>query len=231
MPVAAGRSYTFDRSQFDEDTTVTHEFEYALRKAQRSALNQEYKTSIRNKTTSSVSASADIGPAKAEASVVNETEVSFESAIGLNKEEDFERSFSDKITEEIPIKAGKVVQGFVQANRAISETKYTVKGYLDADIKFFMYSYAGSFREGHLMFDGGKQRNIPVFTGIEDLLQVLNGYDLRYPRMKEFHKLADADSIKAWDWLENKENRMISAPGTERREDDENALVKLVNIK
>ena len=230
-PVDSGRGYIFDRTGFDKDTVIDHEFGYVLRESKRKSLNQEYRASIRNKTTSTVSASADVGPVSAEASVVNETEVSFESAVGLEEEKEYSNEFKDTITEHVPVDAGTKVRGVVQATRVITETPYKVKGYLDADITVDMYNYAGEFREGHMMFPRGKHQNRRTFQGVQGLLKALNGYDLSLLGMKDFHRAADKASVDAWNWLEEKENRMVDATGVKREETDRDALVKLYNLR
>lgn len=234
--VDAGKSRIYDHSEFVEDTIVTDTIKYELSERVTAALRQEYRASV--VTRASAKASGSFGPAEAEVST--ETEVSFESAVGVDKESSYSKAETHEMVRPIPIKAGAKVQAIIQATVLETETPYTVSGQVDHDLTVDIENWAGKGVNGDLWTSSKARNRVTFIGGTDGFLRFLNGYDTRFPRMALFvgrlnAAVARGDTLAkkaeaAWGWLEDKSQRTIEAQGVKRRVYQDNATLALRSV-
>ena len=137
------------------------------------------------------------------------------------------KSVEQQITQDLRVPAGKKIIVSFEKNKMITETPFTVNGYLDFKLWLNFEDWASEdLRQGKLLFQnwhkGDKKFEFGSLLAFE---RFLKGYDVKYPQMASYPTHASGDAKKAMDWIFDKENRKIEATGTKRREFDNNVNV------
>ena len=211
--VDSGKSVTFDYADYSEETgEVNYVHSYKVKESETHELNQEYRTEITSETTLSGSYGG--------ASVEQKFTATFGTSIQVNTSGTSDKETEHTITWPIKIKPGKKVMAKIQKTELVTETPFDINGYLDHKIHLdwedWSYKRNGWSQSGLLWQRRG--RSEVSFESIEDFLRFLNGYDLRFPRMRQYASRCSKKASRAWDWFEDKRNRKIVLSGIKKRD-------------
>ena len=146
------------------------------------------------------------------------------------------QSVSENTDEEIEeiknliVPAGKHIVVTYEKNKLITETPFSVDGYVDMGFKLDFEDWASSkHKQGHILFGTHKHSNVFRFNNLAHFERWLNGYDVEYPQMKKYKPSNRA--IDAMHWIFNEKNRLIQAEGIKRREFENNVTIKTAEVR
>lgn len=214
-----GWSRTFDHTGYSEDVPVHISEEVKLSKSVQHTLAHQYKMSVESET--------QIGGSYGGVSFQETLKLAFGFQVDDSETKAESTDATQSVSEDLIIKAGtKVVVSF-EKNKLITETPFSVKGYLDCALWLNFEDWASEqVGQGSLLFKGWhKGRKEFKFNSILDFERFLKGYDVEYPQMSAYPTHASDAAKVAMDWIFDKENRVIDAVGVKRREFDNNVNV------
>ena len=138
---------------------------------------------------------------------------------------------TEEIIEEIPLPEGKKVIVTLEKNKLITETPFSVDGYVDMGFKLDFEDWASSkHKQGHILFGTHKHSNVFRFNNLAHFERWLNGYDVEYPQMKKYKPSNRA--IDAMNWIFNRRRIDLSKQnGVKRREFENNVTIKVAEVK
>ena len=214
-----GFSRTFDHTKYSEDVPVHIAEEIKLSKNVLHTLAHQYNMSVESET----QMSGSYGGVEFQETLKIAFGMQFDDSETQSEGTDITQSVSEDLT----IKAGtKVIVGF-EKNKIITETPFAVKGCIDFAIWLNFEDWASEqVGQGHLLFKGWhKGRKEYKFNSMLDFERFLKGYDVDYPQMSAYPTHASDSAKESMDWIFNKENRVIEAVGTKRREFENNVSI------
>ena len=137
---------------------------------------------------------------------------------------------TEEVVEDIPLPEGKKVIITFEKDKLITETPFSIDGYVDMGITLDFEDWANSkHKQGRLLFGTHKHKNVFKFNNLFDFEQFLNGYHVEHSSMKKYKP--SSKSIEAMNWIFSKKNRLIQAEGIKRREFENNVTIKLREVK
>lgn len=137
---------------------------------------------------------------------------------------------TEEVIEDIPLPEGKKVLVGLEKNKLVTETPFSIDGYVDMGITLDFEDWASSkYKQGHLLFGTHKHSNQFKFSNLLEFHQFLTGYHVEYPNMKKYEPSTTAKDAMAW--IFTGKNRLIQAKGIKRREFENNATISITEIK
>ena len=217
-----GDTKTIDHSQFSQDTVDHYVVQIKRRELESHEFNQEYHAEITSKT----SLKGSYGGAEIE----QELQATFGTSIEVNTSGENEKETLETYDREIPIKAGVKVLVIDEDTVLETEIPFTIDGYLDFKLHLNFENWSQGGRNGTLVWNKREGHNHLDFDSLYGFLRFLNGYDPKYPRMELYHARCSDKASDAWDWMENKSNRLIQVDGVKRRTFEDNANYRLEEV-
>ena len=214
-----GFSRTFDHTQYSEDVPVHIAEEIKLSKNVQHMLAHQYQMSVESET--------QIGGSYGGVDFQETLKIAFGMQFDDSETQSEGTDITQSVSEDLIIKAGtKVIISF-EKNKIITETPFAVKGYLDFAIWVNFENWASdTVAQGSLLFKGWHEgRKEYKFNSMIDFERFLKGYDVDYPQMSAYPTHASKEAKASMDWIFDKENRVIDAVGTKRREFENNVNI------
>lgn len=117
----------------------------------------------------------------------------------------------------------KTVVSFIK-NKLVTETPFTVKGYLDSGLELNFEDWSSERRgHGRFLFKGWHKGSKKFkFNNLLDFERFLRGYDVKHLSMQGYFAAASKEAKKAMHWIFNQENRVIDAVGVRRKVFEDN---------
>ena len=146
------------------------------------------------------------------------------------------QSVSDSIDEEIEeiksltVPAGKKIRVTYTKDRLITETPFTIDGYVDMGFDLDFEDWASSdHKQGYILFTKHHHDNVFKFKNLFHFDQWLNGYDTEWPQMKKYKPSSAAQ--RAIEEIFDIKRRLIQATGVMRKEVENNVDIVTVEVK
>ena len=121
-----------------------------------------------------------------------------------------------ELIEEIPVPAGTKLLVTLEKEALITETPFSVDGYLDMGFTLDFEDWATSkHKQGYILFGTHKHSNKFKFNNLAHFEEWLHGYDVEFPGMKKYKPSDQAQH--AMDEIFSLENRLVQSKGVRRK--------------
>lgn len=231
--VPQGFSREFDNRGSGEPSNETISQEITLAQSVEHSINTGVETSVKSSTTVSGTYSG--------VSFEQQVETSFGFKLDKSKTESQSKEVKDTITDEFTVPAGK--RYLVTFNKDVirEETPFSVDGHLDCDIEIDMENWpggalsdlwkSGNLKDANIKRSGKKYKGTLKFDSLLAFERFIKGYDVRFPRMRDFLKRAPKKTQDAANWIFNINNRKVEFDGVKKREYDDNITITRTEVK
>ena len=217
-----GFSKTFDNTEFYRDTTAYIRHTVTLTRNVTHILNTHIDSFIESET--------KLAGEFPGGSIEEAIKLHFGFALDDTQSTSENIDETEEIKEDIPLPEGKKVLVTLEKNKLITETPFSINGYVDMGFDLDFEDWATSkHKQGHLLFGRHKHKNRFKFNNLLEFEQFLNGYHVEFPSMRKYKPSAKAED--AMHWIFNEKNRLIQAEGIKRREYDNNVTIKVTEVK
>ena len=197
-------------------TTKGFDVEVTARIAMEEEVWSEYQTQasfeITNRTTSKASASVEAGPAKANASVENETIATAKAAFGLDKGDRSKRTFiqEDKVSVEANEGDRFILTSEIGKEKHV--TRIRENGYLQLTGHIAPSRWADDERKGGRKWlrDSRDAGDYIPFSSIENIAEFIEGRrPAEFPNMRGFHESLRGDARDFYNWVRDTNHRRV----------------------
>ena len=181
--------------------------------------SRSYSREISTEVTSTTSASGSYMGVE----VSQEISIKVGATFSSNEATESRNTRNETRAVHLSLDPGESVVVTLEKDKAITVTPYHIDGVLDFDLllNFPDWTHSEYMDWTH---EGSKKVE---FDSFRSFMQFLEGYDTRYPHMRDFIDKCPPWVYKAVDWLRDPTNRTIKAIGELRREFDNNARLEL----
>ena len=208
-----GTAQTFDNSKYNKSSHETYTREVEKFSKVEHVLNEAHELTIKSETTVKGSYSGV------------EFEQKLEAAYGfkLDKSQTEEESTTEKetVSDEFDVDSGEIVVCTVERERMIVESPYNIDAIFDCSLEIDLENWAGL---GTFLWGGKSHTNNFKFDNLTDFERFLMGYDVTYPKMKNF-KMNDQGK-RCMAWLFDPSHRSVKSTGVKRRTFDNSVRFK-----
>lgn len=206
-----GFSRTFGNRDSTQETQEKISERIQLSRSVEHSFAQGYSFNIENETEVSGSYSG--------VTFQNKMKVAFGTTFDKTETESESKDVEQLVEHSVTVPPGKLTLVSFEKNSLVTETPFTVKGYLDCKLWLNFEDWSSQdLEQGHLLFGGWhKGAKEFRFDSILDFERFLKGYDVDYPQMAAYPTHASQSSLEAMDWIFNPDNRVIEATGVKRR--------------
>ena len=211
-----GFSETFTNKSYDDSHPERVSEEITLTRSVEHQFAQHYEFGVESET----KVSGSYGGAEFEQTLKLSFGMAFDTTDTESETTDTKRVFDHNFNN--PPRT-KTVVSFIK-NKLITETPFTVKGYLDFGLEIDFENWSTeNLNHGRFLFKGWREGTKKFkFNSLLEFERFIKGYDVEHLSMKGYFEAASKDAKKAIHWIFNSENRVIDAAGVKRKVFEDN---------
>ena len=160
-----------------------------------------------------------------EASASSETTSTAKTSFGTSGGKKSVNKRQDSISTHLVVPVGQVVVATVDVDGIKEVTPFMEKAYIDAQLTLNLYDWVG--KNARYVTNKWEKKNVINCEGIKDLLWFLEGQRVvEYPGMDDFLRTCSKKSRRFYNWLKDKENRLVELEGQKVRTYENSAEIR-----
>jgi len=210
-----GTSRLYDNSNSPVDIESRYSSTTTVHSESTHELNQDYHFDVKSNTKLSGSYGS--------VAIEQEIEVAFGFKIETNKSETEGRTTEESLGVDFTIPAGKKLLLSLEKTELETNQDFSIKGVLDFGMWFDFENWA----ESKWWKNEGEA---PSFNNMLEFEQFIEGYNVKYPKMRTFLDECSDQVYEDVKWILNKENRTINVTGVKNSKFDNNVRVKTQEV-